>query len=271
MDIFPARRILVAVDFSPLARAAWSWARSLAAPDARVEVLYVHEAPPTPVFGLPAPFLAPAHRRSLLKRLQAAYPGAEARVAEGSVALEILRASRKSDLVVMGCHGRKGLERAVLGSVSESVVNAAAVPVLVVRTTARRVKSVLAPVNMMPYSRKGLRAAAEVSKHLGAELTALYVDRDPYAGSNARFLLSCLLDRLPAGLKDAFAWKILQRGGEAIPAILGESDKHGLVVMTAHRKPLLEDVVLGSTAERVLRHCRVPVLTVPSGRGLSLF
>jgi nucleotide-binding universal stress UspA family protein len=37
------------------------------------------------------------------------------------------------DLIVMGTHGRRGLKRALLGSVAETVVRAAPCPVLTVR------------------------------------------------------------------------------------------------------------------------------------------
>lgn len=40
------------------------------------------------------------------------------------------------DLIVMGTHGRRGLDRYLLGSVTERVVRLADVPVLTVRTTA---------------------------------------------------------------------------------------------------------------------------------------
>ena len=39
----------------------------------------------------------------------------------------------KSDLIVMGTHGRRGFSRALLGSVAEMVVRTAKVPVLTVR------------------------------------------------------------------------------------------------------------------------------------------
>ena len=40
------------------------------------------------------------------------------------------------DLVVLGTHGRRGLDHALLGSVTERVVRTAPVPVLTVRASA---------------------------------------------------------------------------------------------------------------------------------------
>jgi nucleotide-binding universal stress UspA family protein len=55
-------------------------------------------------------------------------------VAYGDPAMEILNTIDKEgiDLVVMGTHGRKGLEHTIFGSVAENVVKRSAAPVLVI-------------------------------------------------------------------------------------------------------------------------------------------
>lgn len=54
---------------------------------------------------------------------------------DGSPAREIVRYAERSDcdLVVMGTHGRGGIDRLLLGSVAERVVRSSTVPVLTVR------------------------------------------------------------------------------------------------------------------------------------------
>jgi nucleotide-binding universal stress UspA family protein len=53
----------------------------------------------------------------------------------GSVAAQIVREAKKqrSDLIVLGTHGRRGIRRLVLGSDAEGVVRSAPVPVLLLR------------------------------------------------------------------------------------------------------------------------------------------
>jgi nucleotide-binding universal stress UspA family protein len=53
----------------------------------------------------------------------------------GDAAVEIVEAAKSwpADLVVIGSHGRGGLDRAILGSVAESVMRKAPCPVLVIR------------------------------------------------------------------------------------------------------------------------------------------
>jgi nucleotide-binding universal stress UspA family protein len=59
----------------------------------------------------------------------------ETTVAEGTPSREIVRFAEQEgcDLVVMGTHGRGGIDRLLLGSVAEKVVRASEVPVLTVR------------------------------------------------------------------------------------------------------------------------------------------
>ncbi len=59
--------------------------------------------------------------------------GCKVQVREGHPADEILATSGEHDLVVMGTHGRSGLEHLLLGSVTEKVIRHADCPVLVVR------------------------------------------------------------------------------------------------------------------------------------------
>jgi len=56
------------------------------------------------------------------------------RVVSGDPAEEILKYADSAgvDLIILGTHGRKGLERAIFGSVAERVVKGASVPVLTV-------------------------------------------------------------------------------------------------------------------------------------------
>jgi nucleotide-binding universal stress UspA family protein len=58
-------------------------------------------------------------------------------IREGSPAREIVDAATREscDLVVMGTHGRSGVDRLLLGSVAERVVRSSPVPVLTVRVT----------------------------------------------------------------------------------------------------------------------------------------
>jgi nucleotide-binding universal stress UspA family protein len=68
----------------------------------------------------------------------------ETKVVIGNPAEEILRFANEQgiDLIIMGTHGRKGLERTLMGSVADHVIKNAAVPVLTINPFRPKVKYV---------------------------------------------------------------------------------------------------------------------------------
>jgi nucleotide-binding universal stress UspA family protein len=136
--------LLNPVDFSACSNAAHRMALALAAANgARLVVLHVSELVPVqwdPGFGLgsaaqiEAQIRADARRK--LDELSAAAPGSgmTTELRRGFPANEILAAAKrcKTDLIVLGTHGRTGVSRLLMGSVAEKVTRAAACSVLTV-------------------------------------------------------------------------------------------------------------------------------------------
>ena len=143
-------RILVASDFSEPARVAGDWALGLAgALGASVVVAHVYDLP---IVGfLDASLLVDAGTAARLSdEAQAGLDAEVARLRGRGVSVEgllaqgdardlvpELAATQGAQLVVVGSHGRRGLARALLGSVAEGLVRTSRVPVAVVRSDAR--------------------------------------------------------------------------------------------------------------------------------------
>jgi nucleotide-binding universal stress UspA family protein len=133
--------ILHPTDFSPQSDQAFQVACSLARDHGgRLIVLHVVELPqdaPGDAMIHPPPGGPREAIADQLHTLQApdARAPIERRLASGDPTAEILRAAQESqcDLIVMGTHGRTGLERLLLGSVAEKVLRDAACSVLVVK------------------------------------------------------------------------------------------------------------------------------------------
>jgi nucleotide-binding universal stress UspA family protein len=136
------QRILIAVDDGPIAARAAVVGMSLArALHARVAL--VHAVEPSPVFapGAAGDELAREagrEARRLLAELRARLTGggqALEFVRQGPAGSVVVTAAGEwdADLIVIGSHGRRGLPRALLGSVAEAVMREAPCPVLVVR------------------------------------------------------------------------------------------------------------------------------------------
>ncbi len=138
-------KILSPVDFSDTSEAALRYAIDLASRlNASVEV--VHAFSP-PSFALPdgAIIAQPNYLAEVSNELQKSldelvrrYSGRgvqlEAKLVEGIPASEITRLAEEDEanLIVMGTHGRTGLNHLLLGSVAERVVRTSKMPVLTV-------------------------------------------------------------------------------------------------------------------------------------------
>lgn len=140
------KTILVPTDFSEAADCALDYALELAKGlNAKVTVMHAYELP---VFGFPdgALIATTDFATKILEGAQLALKSlADKRSAKGEAVATLLRngearstieATAKeigAGLIVMGTHGRRGLARALLGSVAEGVVRTASTPVLTVR------------------------------------------------------------------------------------------------------------------------------------------
>lgn len=142
----PIVRIVCPLDLSDCSRHALAYAVAIAKRyGATISTLFV--VPPATAL-IPAGDLGPyplavftaedrARIRDELEQFAKGVAGdvpVTATVAEGNVVAEIVRraAALDADLVVMGTHGRSGLERLMLGSVTERVLVKTALPVLTV-------------------------------------------------------------------------------------------------------------------------------------------
>lgn len=279
---FPPRRILVPHDFSPTSKAALETAQEIGRLfGSRLDLVSVLEPfPEGSGLELAGAGLAvgaaltrargalPGMRRRLREEV-AGYGGATTERAFAGAAPRIiarLAQPKETDLAVMGTHGYKGLERVVYGSVAEAVVASSRVPVLTVRKLKDgfALRSLLCPVNMTPYSAVALSYAALMAQAAGASLTALYVRPESVWEEDARLLMGNFL-RETLGAS-ALSVRALIAKGEPREEIARQAEKGGFdaVILSAHRRPWTSDLLLGATAQRVLRSSSVPVLSVPA-------
>lgn len=139
-------KILVAVDGQPVATqaadVAFELARSLGAKVALVHVLnpMLDYAPES--YISPGELLAMAKQEgtALLDQLSqrsSLQPPPATFLREGSPSAEVVQVAREwaAELIIIGSHGRRGVVRALLGSVAEAVMRHAPCPVLVIKAT----------------------------------------------------------------------------------------------------------------------------------------
>jgi nucleotide-binding universal stress UspA family protein len=140
------KKILCAVDFSEVSSKVADYAQTLAKSlGASVKILYVapslsqyvgFHVPPTSIETFVGEILTGAEK-SMEVFVQENFTEVEAepKVVTGYASDEILNFAQEEqvDLIIMGTHGRKGIDRILFGSVAEKVVKGAKVPVLTIR------------------------------------------------------------------------------------------------------------------------------------------
>jgi len=140
------KEILVPTDGSSCGEKAVSFAANLAKKlCAKIHVLFVSEtnyAGPWYYYVLDDAVAEKIHRKGQAIVNEAAaelrslgVPDVEPHLKEGHPGEVISQMAEKlgADLIVMGTHGRRGLERALMGSVAREVANTASTPLLLVK------------------------------------------------------------------------------------------------------------------------------------------
>jgi nucleotide-binding universal stress UspA family protein len=175
----------------------------------------------------------------------------------------------RAGLVVMGTHGRTGLARIRLGSVTESVLRQVSVPALTVGPRIKpsprlaRIRRILCPVNYSELARSAFDYAAGLAEKLGAQLVAMHVlehaghqeDSDP---------VRRLCDWLPAEVRSRCEVKEAVLEGTAAEQIVSEArrSRADLIVLGAQPRSFVGTILFGSTSELVIRNALCPVVSV---------
>jgi nucleotide-binding universal stress UspA family protein len=194
-----------------------------------------------------------------------------------------------AQFIVMATHGYSGIQRWTHGSVAERVLQAAGVPVLMVRAQEEgtgasqqhmQCQHILVPLDGSELAEQVLPVVTSVAEAVGAKVTLFQVSVSqpttmigddwffvPVQGDfdaldrKAQAYLEHVADRLrETGTQVSTA---IWRGAVADSIVeYAEANHVDLVAMCTHGRTGLARWVLGSTADRVLRAGEVPILLV---------
>ena len=289
------KRVLFATDFSACADRAMGYALALAgAWKAELSVMTVLELYPgmDPDYAVNKKYLdhlrGEATRRfeTVQSRAKSAGQVITTRVEVGipSQAVKTVADTTGADLLVVGTHGRTGLDHVLIGSTAERVVRTAPCPVLAVKAEkdgasdalTASIKRIVVPIDFSSCSLDALEYATQFAKPFGAGITILHVlepvaygldftlshareskQQREYLEKRLTVLSACLTARgircdtiLKPGLPaDSIASYATQQG-------------YDLMIMGTHGRRGISHVLMGSIADAMLRHAPCPVLTV---------
>jgi len=167
--------------------------------------------------------------------------------------------SDRSDLIAMTTHGRSGLRRLLMGSVTEKVLRQAPFPLITCRPGCRMEGwAHVVALDGSPRAESILDDILPLTRLLGATLHLLHVRSGPTASDAASSLKRAARHCIEAG-----AQVIAEiREGAPTREILryAEEVRAGLVALATHGRTGLDRALMGSVAEEVLRKTTCPVL-----------
>lgn len=199
------------------------------------------------------------------------------------------------DLIIIATRGNAGLRHLMLGSTAERVVRYSPCPVLVVRgrdlekkvsrwrveRRAPQFRKIFAPIDFSECSMKGLAYAQAFANQFKSRLVLLnsvhfqyYVASDEYGRYDLPRLMQYVEKTAREQMRDLVEktdWGGLQVETSLQTGHAGQQICDGardcaadLIVTSTHGRTGFKHVLLGSTAEYVVRHAHCPVLVVPS-------
>lgn len=294
------RRILCPVDFSDESRHALDHAAAIArTSNSALAVLHVYQAP-SPFDAAPADVdtadvdtaeneSEPGALRALRNFVQSVGDDVTVTfhaVHGTNVCRPIVKETEAldADLVVIGSHGRGGVERFLLGSTCDAVVRSATCPVLVVPPGAGpphdgKFRRILCGIDFSPPSLRAFRYAMQMAA-ADAEVTLLHAIEMPPELRDRQIAAAFDVDAVRSAAEAAARQRLeaLSPGRDrpAIPihAHVAEGPAHrriietaqqqhaDLIVLGTHGRNVLDRWIFGSNTGAVLRDAPCPVLTV---------
>ena len=275
-------KIVLAVDGSKHGQWSMQWLRSLPFV-ARPKVTAVHALD---LAALKAPFMAQSmvagnepYIRAEVSRLEqqakrvssetkdflaSAQLAGKVLVERGAPAPAILKHARRGDVIVLGSRGLTGLDRFMLGSVSQSITLHAPASVLVVKQPPRVLHRVLLATDGSKSSTKAVRFLVEELRPENIEVVLVHVIpflRYPEVKEAGQALLDRDAERL---VKAGYAVNGMLKLGHPADEIIKMADRQKVDLLVAGAKGLgaIARFFLGSVSTKVVQHSHCSVLVV---------
>lgn len=196
------------------------------------------------------------------------------------------------DLIVMGTHGRRGVRKWLMGSVTNEVVRFAPCPVLTVRgegdpVPVEKIRKIVVPVDFSNHGEEALGVACVLSSRHGSEMDLVHVVPDGLHPALYQMTVGGLrephtgiAEKVEASMEEFFATaspcdglKASCHALEGHPAKeivrFARNHESDLIVISTHGLSGVLHLLLGSTTEKVMAGAECPVLVTPaSGKSL---
>ncbi len=285
-------RVVVGLDGSPTATAATRWAAQVAGGSGwSVRAIWAWQYPAATILpigraDLPNPEeverrLGEQARELLHEALGDRADSVTLEFRRGPAAGALLHAVREgARMVVVGSRGLGGFEGMLLGSVSRQLVEHAPCPVTIVRHEPAvpddGVAHVLVGIDGSRGAARALAFAGELARAIGAELTVASAvspsdlvqadHEEPHTGldEHRKRIWEWTEPLRESGIEH----QVAVVDGDARTALLDLAGQRGADLLVVGSRGLgpVGKLLLGSVASSLVKHARLPVTVVPSGR-----
>ena len=268
------KSILVALDLSPRSELVLDYAAFIARQQhSRVIVTHVlYQGSPFPYDEIPPSGFRDvgSARKTLESMLESHLPGIEhelllPRGEDAPNKIQEVASENGVGLVVAGTHGRKGINKLVVGSIAESLLRRVECPVMTIGPGVcsapganDSLRHILVATDFSSACARALAFSCEWSRTYNAGLSLLHVCSESAVAASKAKLECC---------PDASIEKLVETGevAEAI-ARVADQKSSGLIVMALHpESPFLAAHVGWTVVHRVITSVHCPVLTFPCG------
>ncbi len=171
-------------------------------------------------------------------------------------------AKNEAEMIIMGRHGRTGITRILMGSVTARVIGDAPCKVLVVPRSARiSFEKILISTDGSIFSEFAIREAISIAKNIGSSLIALSVYKRDENSKAAEASVGMVKD---VAEREGIKVEALTLKGEPYEVIVNTAEEKdaGFIVVGSHGRTGIERLLMGSVAERVIGYAGCPILVV---------
>lgn len=282
---FSIKKIMVPVDFSATSGHALEHAAWLAA-NAHCELLLAHILPPNPYyFETSDPQVLPEDLEEskkfaeekihdLMRMCSDKYGvNARYRIRNGKIADELieLAAKEKTDLIMMGTHGAKGLEEILIGSNAQQLVSRGPCPVITFQPEKRKTgfSNIVLPIERSRHSREKVDIAIHLAVLCQSKIHILGLLDNDNKGEYEK--LQVVLDQVQKAVSRAeisFTRHTVNGKNIASEAMkYADKTDADLVMVLAEDESVLGRFDLGPFSRHIVNHSPIPVMSIHTHYG----
>jgi hypothetical protein len=166
------------------------------------------------------------------------------------------------DMIIMGTHGKTGMKRLMMGSVTAKVIGHAPCNILVLPLNAKvECKNVLIATDGSKYSEAAASEALGIAKRCGSSLIVISVASSEAEIASAKDNVNKVSE---AAEKEGVKTTSVVTKGKPYEAIIetAKQKKADFIVVGSHGRTGLARLLMGSVTERVIGHAEAAVLVV---------